>query len=351
MATRDRILNLEFEIEKFTLENLEHRVSPEWLRKTTVVHLHGAGATGSGEDPVYSEKDQVEFQEWGGKLLALKGRYTLASFSIMLTRLPVWPAPPQYPGSAQYRYWALESAALDLALRQNDLNLAGALKLEPKPVNFVVSRNLTDPVDLDSVHTILQHHPGLGLKLDAGPDWTDDVVKELAATKAVRVVDFKGAYVGTPVDQAPDAALYRRVAEGLPDALLEDPALTPQTRDVLSTQMHRVTWDAPIHSVDDIKALEHKPKQINIKPSRLGSIGALLDAYDYCDGEGIAMYGGGQFELGLGRGHIQYMASLFHPTGGNDVAPGTYNTAKSVAELPDSPLEPKLSPKGFSWEV
>ena len=28
---------------------------------------------------------------------------------------------------------------------------------------------------------------------------------------------------------------------------------------------------------------------------------------------GIALYGGGQFELGPGRGHIQYLASLFHP--------------------------------------
>ena len=52
---------------------------------------------------------------------------------------------------------------------------------------------------------------------------------------------------------------------------------------------------------------------------------------------GIGLYGGGQFELGPGRGHIQLLASLFHPNGPNDVAPGGYNGAP-VPGLPTSPL-------------
>jgi hypothetical protein len=61
------------------------------------------------------------------------------------------------------------------------------------------------------------------------------------------------------------------------------------------------------------------------------------------------MYGGGQFELGPGRGHIQYLASLFHPDTPNDVAPGGYNGADPPPGLPDSPLAPMEHDTGFRW--
>ena len=40
---------------------------------------------------------------------------------------------------------------------------------------------------------------------------------------------------------------------------------------------------------------------------------------------GVAMYGGGMGELGVGRGQIQLLASLFHPDAPNDVAPPPFN--------------------------
>ena len=61
------------------------------------------------------------------------------------------------------------------------------------------------------------------------------------------------------------------------------------------------------------------------------------------------MYGGGQFELGVGRGQIQYLASLFHPDTPNDVAPGGYNVAPPAQGLPTSPLEPSPHATGFRW--
>ncbi len=63
------------------------------------------------------------------------------------------------------------------------------------------------------------------------------------------------------------------------------------------------------------------------------------------------MYGGGQFELGPGRGQIQYLASLFHPDGPNDVAPGGYNAPEPPAGLPDSPLPVATEPTGFRWSA
>ena len=50
------------------------------------------------------------------------------------------------------------------------------------------------------------------------------------------------------------------------------------------------------------------------------------------------MYGGGQFELGVGRPQIQELAALFYPDGPNDVAPGAYNATSVTAGLPTSPL-------------
>jgi hypothetical protein len=61
------------------------------------------------------------------------------------------------------------------------------------------------------------------------------------------------------------------------------------------------------------------------------------------------MYGGGQFELGVGRGQIQHLASLFHPEGPNDTAPGGYNAVAPEDGLPESPLPVAASATGFRW--
>ena len=81
---------------------------------------------------------------------------------------------------------------------------------------------------------------------------------------------------------------------------------------MLEPHRRRLTWDFPIHSVDDVEALPFPPDCLNSKPSRFGSVKRLFDFYDYCAEHGIAVYGGGQFELGPGRGQIQHLASLFH---------------------------------------
>ena len=74
----------------------------------------------------------------------------------------------------------------------------------------------------------------------------------------------------------------------------------------------------------------------------------MLAFYDHCAANGIALYGGGMFELGPGRGQIQYLASLFHPDGPNDVAPRAYNDPEPRAGLPSSPLQPTPGRDGVS---
>jgi len=60
--------------------------------------------------------------------------------------------------------------------------------------------------------------------------------------------------------------------------------------------------------------------------------------------------GGGQMELGPGRGQAQYLASLFHAEAPNDLAPGVYNEPEPGPSLPASPLHPRPSRHGFIAE-
>jgi hypothetical protein len=348
MARYDRVANLSVEIESYELEGLEHKISDQFTRRTTVIRLRGGGHEGVGEDVTYSPDDQTAFQE-EGPTLPLPGSHTLDSFSQLLDRLSLFPAGPALDAFRNYRRWAYESAALDLALRQGGLSLAKAVGRTPQPVKFVVSLRLPEPPTAAPVLGWLEHYPEVRFKLDPTSTWDDAVVTELQGTKAVVTLDLKGQYKDTPVDQAGDPTLYARVAMAFPEAWLEDPDLNDETGPVLEPHRDRITWDAPIHSVGDITGLPFAPRVVNIKPSRFGSVRELFATYDYCAKNKIGMYGGGQFELGPGRGQIQYLASLFHPSAPNDVAPAVYNTSQPGPGLPQSPLQPTPSENGFRW--
>jgi L-alanine-DL-glutamate epimerase-like enolase superfamily enzyme len=333
-GTYARFAGLGLEIDGYALERHEKPVTRGFTRVTTVVRLAGGGEGGLGEDVTwYAEHHDRE--QAAGTILPLAGSWTLESFSEAL----------DMPDA--HRRWAYESAALDLALRQAGTTLAELVGRDPKPVAFVISPGLGDPPTSRTVLRWLELDPGHRFKLDPGSAWTDDLIAELAATHAVVTADYKGFY--TEQDPPPDADLYRRVAEGFPEAYLEDPALTDETDLVLEPHRERVTWDAPIHSVEDVEQLPFPPQVLNSKPSRFGRLQELLRFYDHCEANGIALYGGGMFELGPGRGQIQYLASLFHPDGANDVAPGAFNDPEPRPGLSGSPLEPAPGATGFRW--
>jgi L-alanine-DL-glutamate epimerase-like enolase superfamily enzyme len=349
MSTWERVADLPLTIEDYALERLQRDVSSAFTRVSTVIRLRGAGTDGVGEDVSYDADDQGALQA-AGPALPLAGTWTLASFCEHVAGLDLWPEPPRHPPSVHYRVWAYESAALDLALRQAGRSLQQAVGREARPVRFVVSLRLGEPPTLDPLRSRLDGHPGLRVKIDPTNDWTAELAAAVAATGAVESLDLKGQYKGTIVDVAPDPALYRLLLEAFPDTWLEDPHTgSPEVDALLEPHHDRISWDAPIHSVADIEALPFQPKAVNVKPSRLGGVRSVLAAYDHCDAHGIQMYGGGQFELGPGRGQIQYLASLFHPDGPNDVAPGGYNDPHPAPGLPDPPLPVAAEPTGFRW--
>ena len=349
MSIYDRLAELALAVDSYELEGLVRDVSSEFTRKTTLIHLHGAGHVGVGEDVSYDAVDHEALQAQG-PVHALAGSHTLGSFGELVASLDLFPQEPAREVSRLYRRWAFDSAALDLALRQAGVPLYEVLGREPRPMAFVVSLRLGEPPSMEPVRRRLERYPTLRFKLDPTSSWSDELIAELRATGAVDSVDFKGLYKGTIVDQPPDPDLYGRVVEAFPDAWIEDPALTPEIDALLTPHRDRITWDASIHSVADIEGLPFAPKMINLKPSRLGGLRSLCEAYEYCEQRGIGAYGGGQFELGPGRGHIQYLASVFHPDTPNDVAPGGYNLPEPPAGLPASPLPPAPSPTGFAWE-
>jgi hypothetical protein len=331
----DSFAELPLQIDDYTVERRELRVSEQFTRVTTTVELHGGDEMGQGEDVTYTAADHDDFPAHE----QLSGTWTLHDYSMRLEELELWREQPQMDASADYRRWAFESAALDLALRQADRSFADVAGRPYRPVRFVASTraDITPYRELD---------PALEFKLDVEESWDAELMEHLAATDRVRVLDFKAYYHGTGVDLAPDAELYRAVARTFPDVVLEDAWLEGECGDVLADAHDRLSFDAPIHAWSDVGKLSVSPKWLNIKPSRFGTLRKLLDCIDECEAGGISMYGGGQFELGPGRLQIQKLASVFYAGGPNDVAPSAYNDGPPKPGLPRSPLPAPEGP-GF----
>src|SRR6516225_9153823 len=122
----DVLRDLPVEIDRVETELLSFAVSPEFTRKTTVVHLHGAGHEGVGEDVTYAGEEHE------------------GDRSARLDALELFPGgEPAQHAYLDYRRWAFESAALDLALRQAGRSLGDAIGRETRPVRFVSSTRAT----------------------------------------------------------------------------------------------------------------------------------------------------------------------------------------------------------------
>jgi L-alanine-DL-glutamate epimerase-like enolase superfamily enzyme len=327
MSLWDSVAGLSAKIDGYALQRRESATPSGWTRVTTTVVLEGDGATGQGEDVTYDAAAHDDVPDG----LMLAGTWSVEDFSRRLDDLEEL--------KEGYRRWAFESALLDLALRQNELGLGEALGREEQPLRFVVSTR-SEP------DRWLEVAPELEFKLDAETEWDRPLLRHLRELDCVRVVDLKAYYRGTSVDLAPDPELYRAIVEELPDVIIEDAWLEDGLQEALAGAEDRLSFDAPVHSLADFDALPLEPHWLNIKPSRFGTVRELLTTIEACEGRGIRLYGGGQYELGPGRPQIQRLASVFYPEGPNDVAPSAYNEGEPRGGLPQSPL-PRLEGPGF----
>lgn len=316
MPLWDRLAGLTVRVDDYLVQRLE-LPREGWTRVTTTVVMRGDGECGRGEDVTY---DASEHDRFPAELM-FAGTWSLDDLS---RRLDSFDLP-------DYRRWAFESAALDLALRQAETSLGAVIGRAHRPVRFVASTRT-------EVAPWLENDPALEFKLDATREWDDELMRGLASLDRVRVVDLKAYYRGTSVDLAPDPVFYRAVADAFPDVVIEDAWLEDGCLEALSGAEGRLSFDAPIHSLADFDSLALAPRWLNVKPSRFGTVRKLVECIESCEGRGVRMYGGGQFELGRGREQIQTLASLFYADGPNDVAPSVYNEGGARPGLPKSPL-------------
>jgi len=348
MSAYERIAELTVTIESVARRRYTAGTSSGFDRTTTEFRLAGDGLTGRGEDVTYDEIDHDALA--GTDPIDLDGEWTIAALSAHLDDVDLFAAKsPEREMSRQYRRWAVESAALDLGLRQQEESLGERLGIEPDPVRFVVSTRLGDPPTTDRVTELLAINDDLEFKLDPTPEWPERAFAALRRTDAIRILDLKGWYEGTDVDVPADPELYRDVFAAFPTAIVEDAAFTPETRPLVEPQADRLAFDYPIDGVDSLESLPVEPGWCNIKPSRFGTLESLFETIAYCTDNGIEMYGGGQFELASGRTAIQTLASLFYSDAPNDVAPGVFNDPGSSPPYPRSPLRPSSDAVGFEF--
>jgi len=257
-------------------------------RPTSVVWLRGAGAAGRGEHVGWTPEAHATFRS--GVVSVPRGRWRLDDWMGAVARVCGHP----------YDRAALEAAAIDLGLRQAGTNLFRVLDVTPRPVRYVVSYGrVADPA------AEARRHPGVELKIDADPGWSDDVYRALAVLGRIAVLDFKGHG---------DARAVERARRTLPDVLIEDPPSG-------TSPGGRVSFDASIRHATDVAALPFRPAAVNLKPARMGSVLEVLDCAALCAHAGIGVYMGGMFEVGAGRAQLRTLAAVLCPEATNDIAP------------------------------
>src|ERR1051326_7146753 len=104
MPLWDDLAGLQARVDDYALQRRELQVGDRFTRVTTTVLLEGDGESGEGEDVTY---DAAAHDDFPAELM-LAGTWSLDDLSRRLDELDL----------PDYRRWAFESSALDLALRQ-----------------------------------------------------------------------------------------------------------------------------------------------------------------------------------------------------------------------------------------
>ena len=218
-------------------------------------------------------------------MLPFAGEWTLDAFSRHLDGLDLFHGvEPTMPAYREYRRWAVESAAADLALRQAGTSLAEALGRTPEPITFVVSLRLGEPPSLEPVTPPPRGLPvpAVQARLVAG------VGRRVRRRARRRPAPSSRSTSRAPTRGRSSTSRPTRRSTGAsprscPEAWMEDPDLTvPEADAALEPHRDRITWDAPIHGVADIEKLAFLPRTINVKPSRIGTWRELLRTYEWC---------------------------------------------------------------------
>ncbi len=194
---------------------------------------------------------------------------------------------------------------------------------------------------IEPVRMRLEIYPTLRFKLDPTNDWTDELISQLVDTGAVDSLDLKGQYKGTPVDVETDPELYGKLIEAFPEAWLEDPDVSDETKPILDPVADRVTWDArdPLGRRHQVSALDAEDGQHQALAFRAAAR-ALRRRTTTARRTGSAPTAAASGSWGPVAATSSTSPRSSIPDTPNDVAPSGYNTAGTEPGLPSSPLEP-----------
>ena len=266
MPLYDLVRDLPLEIDGADYEVAAIEISPEFTRKTTTIVIARRRRRGPRRGrhlrPGRARPGPVP----AARRSRARGRSTRSRSTS--TSLDLFPAGE--PGQAayrDYRRWAFESAALDLALQQAGRSLGDALGREARPLTFVSS---TRAASLDGW---LALYPDLRFKLDPTPEWTDELVADARRARERRRRRPEGRVPRHGRRQPGRPGAVPAGDRGFPDALDRGSRPSPPETDaVLEPHRDRITWDAPIHSWADVEALPFAPRvpQLQAVALRLG---------------------------------------------------------------------------------
>ena len=143
-ATFELLRDLPLTVEEWSAERLRAVVATRaFERRTTVFRLAGGGHEGRGEDVALDHADHDALPA-PDELPA--GTASLGEWCEALGDADARVGPPSTDAGVRSRRWALESAALDLALRQAGLSLGDAIGRRSAPFWFVASLRLGDMI-------------------------------------------------------------------------------------------------------------------------------------------------------------------------------------------------------------
>ena len=207
MTLYDRVADLPLSIDANERTSRRRELADGRVRVTSTFALLAGDTFGAGEDVTPDPVAHEALPE--PPAFDLTGEYTVDEFSRTLDDVDLFPTdPPEREASRNCRRWALESAALDLALKQNDETLASLLDRERSPVRFVANTPVPNG-DTTRVQDVLAVNPTCEFELAPTEAWTEDTFRTLADTDAVRVLDLNGHLDTATGDRPSTPADYR----------------------------------------------------------------------------------------------------------------------------------------------